>query len=106
MTWYNVVIISELTNAFSKNINFDGVVGFVFLFIIIWWAWLNGSSYHELHGQNDIRTRVFTFLQMFCVIAMAIFAQNALTTGYQGFAISYAAFQLIFMLSLVAYRRS
>jgi len=52
-------------------------------------------AYHELHGNNDIRTRFFTFLQMFIVVAMIVFAHNALEEGSVGFALSYAAFQLV-----------
>jgi low temperature requirement protein LtrA len=63
--------------------------------ITIWWAWFNGSSYHDLHGNNDIRTRVFTFSQMFSVVAMAVFAHDAPGEVSVGFALSYAAFQLI-----------
>jgi low temperature requirement protein LtrA len=51
--------------------------------------------YHDLHGNDDLRTRVFTFLQMFTVAAMAVFAHNALGEGSVGFALSYAAFQLV-----------
>jgi low temperature requirement protein LtrA len=69
--------------------------GFAFLFIIVWWAWLNGTLYYDTHGNNDIRTRVFTFLQMFTVVSMAIFAHDALGENSVGFALSYAAFQLI-----------
>ncbi|HXQ36715.1 MAG TPA: low temperature requirement protein A, partial [Anaerolineales bacterium] len=68
---------------------------FIFLFIIVWWAWFNGAMYHDLHGNNDIRTRVFTFLQMLTVAAMAVFVHNALGEGSTGFAITYAAFHLI-----------
>ena len=46
-------------------------------------------------GNNDIRTRVFAFLQMFTVASMAVFAHNALGEGSVGFALSYAVFQLI-----------
>jgi low temperature requirement protein LtrA len=65
------------------------------LFVVVWWAWLNGTIYHDLHGNNDIRTRVFTFLQMLSVVAMAVFAHDALGESSVGFALSYAAFQLI-----------
>jgi low temperature requirement protein LtrA len=71
------------------------VLEYFFLFFIVWWAWLNGTYYHELHGNDDIRTRVFTFLQMFCVAGMAVFAHRAFGDGSVGFAVSYAAFQLI-----------
>jgi low temperature requirement protein LtrA len=89
-----VVLIAELAHALSKDISLIGIGSFVFLFVIVWWAWIHGTMYHELHGSNDIRTRVLTFTQMFCVGAMAVFAHNALGEGSVGFALSFAAMQL------------
>lgn len=90
-----MVIIAELSHTLAGNISMAGIGTFVFLFIIVWWAWFNGAMYHDLHGNNDIRTRVFTFLQMMTVAAMAVFAHNAMGEGSVGFALSYAAFHLI-----------
>jgi low temperature requirement protein LtrA len=90
-----VVIIAELSHTLAGNISWAGIGTFIFLFVIVWWAWLNGAMYHDLHGNNDIRTRVFTFLQMLTVAAMAVFAHNAIGDGSVGFALSYAAFHLI-----------
>ncbi len=90
-----VVLIAQLSHALAEHINWVGAGGFAFLFVVVWWAWFNGSSYHDLHGNNDIRTRVFTFLQMLTVITMAIFAHDALGESSVWFALSYAAFQLI-----------
>jgi len=90
-----VVIIAELSHHLSTDITIKSLLEFGFLFLIVWWAWLNGAMYHDNHGNNDIRTRVFTFLQMFAVAAMAIFAHNAFSSGAVGFAISYTLFQLI-----------
>jgi low temperature requirement protein LtrA len=64
-----VVLIAQLSHALAGHISLAGLAGFAFLFIIVWWAWLNGTTYHDLHGNNDIRTRVFTFTQMLCVVA-------------------------------------
>ena len=90
-----VVLIAELTHALAEHIDLEHLANFAFLFVLVWWAWLNGTTYHDIHGNNDIRTRVFTFLQMFSVAAMAVFAHNALGDGSIGFALSYATFQLI-----------
>ena len=90
-----VALISQLSHALSSHIGWAALGGFAFLFVIVWWAWINGSLYHDIHGNNDIRTRVFTFLQMFTVVAMAVFAHDALGESSVGFALSYAAFQLI-----------
>ncbi|WP_420640705.1 low temperature requirement protein A [Candidatus Leptofilum sp.] len=92
-----VVIVAELAHALAGDISWAGVGRFAFLFIVVWWAWWNGTSYHDLHGNNDIRTRVFTFLQMGTVAAMAVFAHNAMGEGSTGFALSYAAFQFILL---------
>ena len=93
-----VVIIAELAHALAGHLSWAGVGQFAFLFVIVWWAWFNGTSYHDLHGNNDIRTRLFTFLQMGTVAAMAVFAHNAMGEGSTGFALSYAAFQFILLL--------
>src|SRR5215216_1238517 len=90
-----VVIIAELSHTLAGNISLSGIGSFVFLFIIVWWAWFNGAIYHDMHGNNDIRTRVFTFLQMGTVAAMAVFAHNATGEGSVGFALAYATFHLI-----------
>jgi low temperature requirement protein LtrA len=90
-----VVIIAELSHALAGDVSLNGIGSFVFLFIIVWWAWLNGALYHDTHGNNDIRTRVFTFLQMLAVAAMAVFAHNAMGEGSVGFALAYAIFHLI-----------
>ncbi len=90
-----VVIISELTHSLANHVDLEHLLQFVFLFVIIWWAWLNGTFYYELHGNDDIRTRVFTFAQMFCVMSMAVFAHDAIGSTSIGFATSLGAFQLI-----------
>lgn len=90
-----VILIAELAHTLSEHVDLAGVLGFAFIFVIVWVAWVNGTMYHELHGNNDIRTRVFTFLQMCTVAAMAVFAHDALGEGSTGFALSFAAYQLI-----------
>ncbi len=90
-----VVIIAELSHALAVEINMNSLLEFVFLFFVVWWAWFNGVAYHDLHGNNDIKTRVVTFLQMMAISSMAVFAHNAMGSGSAGFTISYIAFQLI-----------
>jgi low temperature requirement protein LtrA len=42
------------------------------LFILIFWGWLNGSLYHDLHGNLGLRTRLMTLWQMMIIAALAI----------------------------------
>jgi low temperature requirement protein LtrA len=90
-----VVLIAELSHTLATHPDGTGILQFAFLFLTVWWAWLNGSIYHDIHGNNDIRTRVFTFLQMITVAAMAVFAHDAMGETSTGFALAYAAFLLI-----------
>lgn len=90
-----VVLIAQLSHQLANDISWIGIGKFAFLFIMVWWSWVNGTSYHDVHGNNDIRTRVFTFLQMFAVISMAIFAHDAIGENSIGFAISYICFQVL-----------
>jgi len=90
-----VALIAQLSHSFAENISWEGFLNFIFMFIIVWWSWVNGSLYHDNHGNNDFKTRFFTFLQMFGVIGMAIFAGDATGKGANGFAISHAFYQSI-----------
>lgn len=90
-----VLIIAQLTAALGRDVNPTAIANFAFLFVIVWWAWLNGTIYHDLHGNDDIRTRVFTFAQMLCVAGMAVFAGDALGDDSAGFAIAYGTYLLI-----------
>jgi low temperature requirement protein LtrA len=90
-----VVIIAELSHSLAVEINMNSLLEFVFLFFVVWWAWFNGVAYHDLHANNDIKTRVVTFLQMMAISSMAVFAHSAIGSGSIGFAISYIVFQLI-----------
>ncbi len=85
-----VMIIAQLSHTLAGHLNWNGFLKFVFLFFITWITWFNGVNYHDAHGNNDIRTRIFTFLQMFGVAAMAVFAHYAIGEGAIGFALSYA----------------
>jgi low temperature requirement protein LtrA len=98
-----VVIVAEMAHTLSAHLDWQGFLHYVFLFYLVWIGWFNGTAYHESHGNNDIRTRLTTFTQMVTIAGMAVYAHNALNEkGYQGFALSYAAF--IFILALLWWR--
>lgn len=90
-----VVVISEIGHFLAAHVGPAGVFEAALLFILVWVAWLNGSMYVDLHGQNDLRTRVFTFAQMFAVAGMAVFAHNAFGAGAAGFVIAYVGYLIL-----------
>ena len=90
-----VVLVAEVGHRLAHHMGVASVGEYLLLFSLVWLAWINGAMYHDLHGNNDIRTRAFTFLQMGTVAAMAVFAHDALGASATGFAVAYAAYQLI-----------
>ena len=84
-----------MSHKLSEDISLIAVGKFAFLFLIVLGAWFNGASYHDLHGNDDIKTRFFTFLQMFTVAAMAVFAHDAFGHTSMGFGVSYISFLTI-----------
>jgi len=90
------VFFARLTQSYVNN---SSTYRFAFLaylikFVLSWLVWFNAASYYDLHGNDDIRGRLFTFFQMFLVASLALFGYNALTKNYMGFGLSYAILML------------
>lgn len=77
------------------HVDLQGLWQFVFLFTLLWLAWMNGAMYHDFHGNNDLRARVFTFLQMGPVTAMAVLAKGAFGEAGPAFAFSFTLYQAL-----------
>ncbi|MBN1880765.1 MAG: hypothetical protein JW885_01215 [Deltaproteobacteria bacterium] len=41
-----MVLIFEIVHTLSKQVNPARIGEFVFLFVVVWWAWFNGSIYY------------------------------------------------------------
>ncbi len=67
-----VIVISAATHYLARNPGWIGLVDYMYLFIMIYWGWVNGSLYHDLHGSPGIRTRFMTLWQMMAVAALAV----------------------------------
>src|ERR1044071_3247114 len=67
-----VIAIARITHHLSNHINVNGFFEYASLFILIYWGWLNGSLYHDLHGNEGLRTRLITLWQMMIIAAFAI----------------------------------
>ena len=87
-----VVIVAELAHLLAEHVNLEAYIEFIFLFILIWWLWVNAAIYHNLHGYDDLRTRVFAFMQMGILVIMTVFLHNALDEISYGFILSYVGF--------------
>jgi len=67
-----VIAIARITHHLSHHISTNDFLEYASLFILIFWGWLNGSLYHDLHGNEGLRTRLMTLWQMMIIAAFAI----------------------------------
>lgn len=67
-----VIAIAKITSYFSGHININGFLDYIFFFSIIFWSWLNGSLYHDLHESEGLRTKLMTLWQIMIVAALVI----------------------------------
>jgi low temperature requirement protein LtrA len=86
-----VVVIAEVAHYLSSHISPAGVVGYVLLFLPVWWVWIGGTFYTERFETEDLSYRLFTFFQMIPVAAMAVFAYQGLDETAAGYGLAYAA---------------
>src|SRR5687768_1331752 len=55
-----VIAIARITHHLAEHPSWHGLADYAYLFIMIFWGWINGSLYHDLHGSPGIRTRFMT----------------------------------------------
>lgn len=90
-----VAVIGQLTYQVAANPTWE-TLGFSFLlFCLIFWSWVNGSQYYDLHGSDSIRTRLLTFWQMLAVAAVAITIGDAFRDHQRDFDLTFAVLQIL-----------
>jgi low temperature requirement protein LtrA len=90
-----VAAIGQLTHRIATYPTWQ-TLGYSFLiFCLVFWSWVNGSEYYDLHGGEGIRTRLLTFWQMLAVAAAAITIPGVFEGNQQGFAITFAIVQIL-----------
>ena len=67
-----VIAISTITHYVAQELTLNALLDYFYLFVIIFWGWLNGSMYHDLHGTDGLRTKLMTLWQMVIVSALVI----------------------------------
>lgn len=67
-----VIVISQATHHLAAHNGLGGMIDFFLLFVMIFWGWVNGSMYYDLHGITGIRTRFMTLWQMMSVAVLAV----------------------------------
>ncbi|GET24452.1 low temperature requirement protein A [Prolixibacter sp. NT017] len=89
-----VIAISRITHQLAQHISVDYFIGYAFLFILIFWGWLNGSMHHDMHGNEGLRTRLMTLWQMIIIAALAVVIGQSPEKGYFNITIVLMVMQL------------
>jgi low temperature requirement protein LtrA len=79
-----VVFVSQVAHALAAHPDRQGVRGFVVVFTLVWYTWLNGTLYHDLHGSDDGRSRMYMFVQMSLIALMSVYAGGAADDAEDG----------------------
>jgi len=90
-----VAAIAQFTHHLATHLDWNDLWYSFLLFSLIFWSWVNGSQYYDLHGNDSVRTRIFTFLQMLAVAAATITINDAFEGHHQAFAIAFACIQVL-----------
>jgi len=90
-----VVVVARAAHTLAEHIAWREVGEFAVIFGLIWLAWLNGTTYYDLHGREDGRTRTLVFVQMMLLALLGVFTGDAAGEGGRGFAIVFTLLLLV-----------
>ena len=96
-----VVVIFQLAHNLEKDFSLNGFLGFLALFVPVWWSWTGAVFYATRFDTDDLGHRILILLQMVGAAFLAVYVSDALGNGYVGFALSYAAIRIILVLEYV-----
>lgn len=89
-----VIAISRITHYVGSHLAITGLIDYTYLFIMIYWGWLNGSFHHDLHGSTGVRTNLLTLWQMMIVAALVVTLSSSPETIFFNATIAIMAMQL------------
>lgn len=90
-----VVAVSQVAHYLSEHLSLNGFLGFVALFLPLWWAWIGATFYANRFDVDDIGHRVLMGIQMLGVASMAVNIHHGLGESSAGYALSYVAVRVI-----------
>lgn len=96
-----VVVIFQLAHNLEEDFSLNGFLGFLALFVPVWWSWIGAVFYATRFDTDDLGHRILILLQMVGAAALAVNVSDALENNSAGFALSYAAIRIILVLEYV-----
>lgn len=86
-----VVAVSQLAHNLNEDVSLTGFLGFVILFVPVWWSWIGTTLYANRFDTDDIVHRLLTAIQMLAIAALAVNVHHGLAENAPGFALAYAS---------------
>ncbi|MBD2517603.1 low temperature requirement protein A [Nostoc sp. FACHB-973] len=96
-----VVAVSQLAHNLKEDISLSGLLGFVVLFIPVWWSWIGTTFYANRFDSDDVGHRLLIGVQMLTAAAMAVNIHHGLGESSPGFALSYALGRAVLVIEYV-----
>jgi low temperature requirement protein LtrA len=96
-----VVVIFQLAHNLEEDFSLYGFLGFLALFVPVWWSWTGAVFYATRFDTDDLGHRILVLLQMVGAAFLAVYVSDALGNNSVGFALSYAAIRIILVLEYV-----
>jgi low temperature requirement protein LtrA len=96
-----VAILVELGNRLSHDISWEGLLQFLFLFVIVWWTWLDKVLFNRSFPNDDMGQRFLVFFYMALMGMMAFNIHDITGSTAVYFLLAYAASKLIMALMYV-----
>ncbi len=96
-----VVVIFQLAHNLEEDFSLYGFLGFLALFVPVWWSWVGAAFYATRFDTDDLGHRILVLLQMVGAAALAVNVPDGLGDDSAGFALSYAAIRIILVLEYV-----
>lgn len=88
-----VAAIGQLSHYLGAHLAWNGVAAFALMFVPLWWCWVGATFYATRFDTDTLSDRLFAFIQIGIVVAMAVNAHQGLTEGSVGFALCYVLFR-------------
>ncbi len=100
-----VLVVAELASGLRRDATVHGVLLFVGLFTVVWWAWMSATLYANRFDHDDVLFRLNKLSGMFAVIGLAAAASDATGKYATQFVLCYVALRLLLLLQYArAYR--
>ncbi|MEL6135935.1 MAG: low temperature requirement protein A [Cyanobacteria bacterium J06628_6] len=93
-----VFAIAQLAHLLHGNPSWTGIAEFAFLFVPVWWLWIDFSYYADQFNVDQGPYRLVMLGVMFGLVVMALTIHDALHGGSLEFAAIYATLRLVIIL--------